>query len=85
MSNSVREAIPNVRELSRGPPGCPVDPLGCPGVVGRPSRMFGSYRDSLLDVREWSGSPPRCPGVVESPSRMSESGWESLPGVRECS
>ena len=27
-------------------------PRGCPGVVGRPSRMIGSGREALLDVLE---------------------------------
>ena len=39
------EALPDVRECSGVPP-------GCPGVVGRPSRMSGSGRETLLDVRE---------------------------------
>ena len=58
MSGSGRVALPNVREWSGGLP-------GCPGVVGRPSRMsesglvrpsqmFGSGRKALPDVREWS-------------------------------
>ena len=45
-------------ECSGGPPGCPAvveRPLGCPGVVGRPSRMSGSDREALLNVREWLG------------------------------
>ena len=52
MSRSGREVLPDVREWSSGP-------LGCPGVVGRPSRMSRSCRESLqkvlealLDVRE---------------------------------
>ena len=39
------EAIPDVREWLRGPP-------GCPGVVGKPSRMTGSGRETLPNVRE---------------------------------
>ena len=63
MSGSDRQAIPDFREWSRGP-------LGSLGVVGRPSRMFGSGRDALpnvrgvrealQDVRKWSGDPPEC-------------------------
>ena len=33
----------------------------CPGLVGRPSRMSGSGREALPDVREWLGSSPGCP------------------------
>ena len=51
MSGSGLEALPNVRELSEGPPGCPV-------VVGRLSRMSVSGREALPDVRKWSGGPP---------------------------
>ena len=43
--------LPDVREWSGGPP-------GCPGIVGWPSRMSGSGRDSLPNVQEWSGNPP---------------------------
>ena len=71
MSVSGREALPDVREWS----GCP---SGCPGVVGKPSRMSRSGR-------EWSGGPPKCPGVVGRPSRMSGSGLETLPYIREWS
>ena len=52
MSGSGREALPDVREWSGGPP-------GCPGVVGRPTRMSGSGREAisngweaLMDGRE---------------------------------
>ena len=41
---NVREVLPNVREWSGGPP-------GCLEVVRRPSRMFGSGREDLLDVQ----------------------------------
>ena len=85
MSQSGREALPEVREWSG-------DPQGCPGVVrrpyrmsARPSRIFGSGRKTLPDVREWSGDHPGCPGVVGRPSRMSGSGWEALLGIREWS
>ena len=57
MSGSGREALPDVREWSRGS-------LRIPGVVGRASRMSGSGQEaltmsrsgweSLLDVRQWS-------------------------------
>ena len=33
--------------------------------------MSKSGRETLPDVREWSGGPPKCPGVVGSPFRMS--------------
>ena len=96
MSGSVREALPDVWELSKAYLDVlewSGDPLGCPGVVGLPSQMFGSGCESLPDVREWSGDPPGCPGVVGSPTgcprvverqfRMSMSGQEALPDVRE--
>ena len=61
MSDSVWEAISNVRELSRVTP-------GCTGMVRTPSWMSGSCRVSLLDVREalpvvqkWSEGPLGCP------------------------
>ena len=47
----VREAFPVIREWSGGP-------LGCPGVVGRSSRMSGSCREALTDVWGWLGGPP---------------------------
>ena len=75
-------SVLNVRERSG-------NPLGCPGVFGkpyqmprRPSRMSESCREALRDFREWSGGPPGCPGVVERPSRMSGSGRKTLPDVR---
>ena len=55
MSISGREALPDVRERSGSPPGCPGvigSPLGRPLVVGMPSRMSGSSRAALPDVRE---------------------------------
>ena len=33
--------------------------------------MFGSDREALPKVREWSPDSPGCPGVVVRPSRMS--------------
>ena len=57
--------------------------------------MSGCGRDTLKDVREWSGGPPGCPeevgslsrmpGVFESPSRLSRSGREALSNVWEWS
>ena len=38
MSGSGRESLQDVREWSRGPP-------GCPGVVGRPSGMSATVRE----------------------------------------
>ena len=89
MSGSGWEAHQVVRVRSGGPP-------GCPGVVGRPSRISGSGREALPnslkahpDVQEWSGCPsgrsgvpPECPGVVGRPSRMLGSGRESIPDAR---
>ena len=74
MSGSGWEALKDVLEWLRGPPGCPEGSSGCPGVfrhppvcpvvVRRPSRM------------SWS---------VQTPSSMSGSFREALPDVRECS
>ena len=60
MSRSGREDIPNFWGWLGGPP-------GCPGVVGRTSRMSETGREALWDVREWSGGPSGCPGVVSNP------------------
>ena len=82
MSGNVRNALPDVREAlsdvqerSRGPPGCPRvvggdtefpglvgRRTGYPGVVERLSRMSGSGWVALPDVREWSGDPAECLG-----------------------
>ena len=78
MSESGRESLPDVREWSDGPTGCPEvikvafpnvrewsgGLPGCLGVVGRTSQMSGSGREDLPDVREWSGSPPGFPEVI---------------------
>ena len=50
MSGNGRKALPDVREWSRGHP-------GCPGVVRRPSRMFVSGREAIPEVRDWSEDP----------------------------
>ena len=47
--------------------------------------MSVSGRETLQDVREWTGGPPGCPGVVERTSRMSGSGGVDLPDVRKLS
>ena len=47
MSGSYREALPDVREWSGGPP-------GCPALIGLPYRMSGNCQEALPDVREWS-------------------------------
>ena len=57
------ETLPDVCDWSGDPP-------GCPGVVGRPSRMSGRSRETL----QMSGRP----------FRMSGSGQEALSDVREC-
>ena len=67
MSGSSLEALPDVREVLGGPP-------GCLGVVGRPFRMYDKGQEALGDLREWSEGPPGCPGVVGMHSRMFESG-----------
>ena len=76
MSESGWEALPDVREWSRDPP-------GCPGVVKRPSRMSGSGRESLTGVRQLLGVSPGYPGVVGRPSYMSGSCRETLMNVKE--
>ena len=47
----VREALPVLRESSG-------DHTGCLGVVGRPTRMFGSDRETHPDVPEWLEALP---------------------------
>ena len=68
MSGSSREALRNVREWSvalQNVREWSGDPPGYLGVVGRPSRMFGrpsrmsgSCREAIPDVRKMSGGPP---------------------------
>ena len=58
MCVSGREALPDVREWSGGPFGCPGGSPECPEVVGRPSRISGSGREALPDVWEWLEGPP---------------------------
>ena len=41
---------------------------------GRPSRLSGSGRVAVSDVRECSEGPPGCPGVVYRLSQKSGSG-----------
>ena len=41
-----------------------------------------NVRESLPDVREWSGVSLECLGVAGRPSRMSRSGREALTDVR---
>ena len=59
----------------------------------RPSRMSGSGREAVPDVREWSKDYLECLRVVKRPTQMSKSGrrpsrmsgsvLEALPDVRE--
>ena len=73
MFGSGREVLPDVRDWAKGP-------FRRPGVIGSPSRMFGtgrmalqmsgSGREALPDVREWTGCPPGCPGVEGKPTRF---------------
>ena len=56
MSGTGRLALPDVREWSGVPSGCPGVvgcPPGCPEVVKMPSRMFGSGRETLPNFAEW--------------------------------
>ena len=74
MSESGRDALPDVREWSGGPP-------GCPGVVGRPCQMSGSGRGPSRMSRR----PAGCLEVVGRSSEMSVSGLEAAQDVREWS
>ena len=82
------ETLPNVREWwevltdSREWSG---GPLGCTGVVWRPSRMPESGRVALPDVREWLEIPPGCSEVVGRPFQISGSGQVAFPDAREWS
>ena len=74
MSGSGREALPNVREWSGGPPRCPGVVVKPSRMSGRPVRMSGSGREAIpdaqetiSDIREWLVGPPGCPGVVWRP------------------
>ena len=72
MSESGRDALPNVWEWSGGPP-------RCPGVVERISRMSRSGRETLPNVREcWETLTN-----VRKACRMSGSVQKALPNVRE--
>ena len=58
-------------------------------MTERRSRISGSGRVALPDIREWSGDPAKCLGVVGRPSRMSGirlksllEVWETLSDVR---
>ena len=60
MSGNGRESLPDVREWSGGP-------HGCPGVARSGREAIpddGSGPESLPDVREWSRDPSGCPGEV---------------------
>ena len=101
--SDVQQALLDVWEWSGESPSCPGwagDPSECPEgppkypeVVSSPSRMSGSGREALSDVRECSGDRHRCPGVVKRLSQMygsgrktpwmSRSGWIALPDVRD--
>ena len=76
----VRETLSDVQKWTEGPLGCPGvvgRPSLCPGMVGRPSRMSGSGQEALPggrdipDDREYSVGPPGCPRVVGRLFRMS--------------
>ena len=70
MSESGREALPDVREWSGGSGDLrevSAGPTGCPGELWRPSHMYGSGREALPDVQKSSRGPSECPGVVGMP------------------
>ena len=56
-------------------------------MVKRPSLRPGTVRETLPEVRKWSGDPLGGLELVGRPSRRSfyspVSGWEALPEVRE--
>ena len=56
----------------------------CTRVVWMPSRMSGSGRVALRDIREWSGGPLGCPGVVGRPYGMFGSIRKVLLDIRDC-
>ena len=90
MSGSGREVLPDVQVCSRGSPRSP-GVVGTPSqmygsgwetlpdirVVEWPSRMSGSCREALTDVREWSGGPPGCSGGLADVQEW----WEALSDV----
>ena len=76
-------ALPDVREKSGCPPRCLGVVRRPSGMAGRPSRMSGSGRDVILDVREWSGGPLGWPGDPPGCPRVVESGREAHLDVRE--
>ena len=66
MTGSGRDALPDVRDWLGGPTGCLAVTgglPGCQGVVGRPSWMSGSGRETLLDVREALSDVRECSEV----------------------
>ena len=79
MSGSGGETLPDVWKAFR----MSERPRGSLGVFGRPFRMFGSVREALPDVWEWTGGPSGCPGVVGSPSWMSRSVQKAHPHAQE--
>ena len=81
MSSSCQDSLPEIRELLGGPPGCP-EVVGRPSsmsgsgwealqISGRHSRLSGSDRETLLNVRE------ALPDVQKNRKTPSD--------VRECS
>ena len=58
MFRSIRDALPDIREWSGGPPGC-LRVVGCPSrKIGRPARRSGNGPDNLQDVPEgWEALP----------------------------
>ena len=69
MSGSGRDALPNVRERSEGPP-------RCPGVVGRASRMSRSGQRPYWMSGSCSDS---LPGVLKDLPNVQK----DLPDIRE--
>ena len=61
------------------------DPPGGPNVVGGPIRRSGSGRETLPEVRKWSGDPLLSPEVVGELIRRSANGRRTLPEVQKWS
>ena len=55
------------------------------GSGRRTSRQYGSGRETLPEVRKWSGDPIEGPEVVGRPSRRSRSGRVTISEVQKWS
>ena len=53
-------------------------------MVERQSWKSGSGRETLPDIRKWSGDPPGDPDLAGRPTQRSGCGRETLSEVRNC-